>query len=88
MYLVKSGSQGHIWKVDKTVQKWDNFQKHNQEGDQGGPWTKLYLRSNNWFKKEENAWLCLHNASLEGLELFGNFSSIAPMIISMGGHRV
>ena len=32
---------------------------------------KLYLRSNNGFKKEENAWLCLHNASLEGPELFG-----------------
>ena len=55
--------------------------KRNQEGDQGGPSTpqkvpkfymegpKLYLRSNNGFKKEENAWLCLHNASLEGPEL-------------------
>ena len=32
---------------------------------------KLYLRSNNGIKKEENAWLCLHNASLEGPELFG-----------------
>ena len=32
---------------------------------------KLYLRSKNGLKKEENAWLCLHNASLEGPELFG-----------------
>ena len=27
---------------------------------------ELYLRSNNGLKKEENAWLCLHKASLEG----------------------
>ena len=32
---------------------------------------KLNLRSNTGFKKEENALLCLHNASLEGPELFG-----------------
>ena len=63
------------------------WHKRNQERDLGGPWTpqkvpnlslegpkfdiKLYLRHNNGFKKEENAWVCLHNASLEGQELFG-----------------
>ena len=37
---------------------------------------------------DENAWLSLHNASLEGPELFGppqNFSSIAPMMVNLEG---
>ena len=39
---------------------------------------KLYLRSNNGFKKDENAWL--HNASLEGPEQFGLPKNLAPWI--------
>ena len=42
---------------------------------------KLYLRINNGFKKEENALLCLHNASLEGPELFGPPKILAQLRI-------
>ena len=61
----QEGDKGGPW----TPQKVPNLASESPNFDIRR--SQLYLRSNNGSKKEENAWLCLHNASLEGPELFG-----------------